>query len=95
MTIDRRDFLLAVAGAAGCSTSTQGPRGHAFIANADGRSLAVVDLSSLLLARQIPLDANPTELIAHPSKPMVLALTPVFLDQRFSAERSKAALEMP
>ena len=50
--------------------------GFAFVANFDGRSIAAVDLGVFAVAKQIPLQGAPTELIADPAHARVLALTP-------------------
>ncbi len=76
--IDRRAFL---AGAGGLAVSCRPKRGagfdgFAFVANEDGQAIAAVDLTAFAVARHIPLGANPTEVIAHPARPAVFALTP-------------------
>ncbi len=50
--------------------------GYAFVANEDGQAIAAVDLTAFAVARHIPLGAGPTEVIAHPARPSVFALTP-------------------
>ena len=50
--------------------------GYAFVANEEGQNIAAVDLTAFAVARHIPLDAKPSAVIAHPSKPLVYALTP-------------------
>ncbi len=50
--------------------------GLAFIANEDGRAVAVVGLDPFELLRHIPLNGSPTALLAHPHKPVIYALTP-------------------
>src|SRR5579862_9607647 len=73
----RRGFLLTSAAMLACGRrrGTAFP-GYAFVANAEGRSLAIVDLSTFSVARRIPLDAAPTEVIAHPDHAVVYVLTP-------------------
>ncbi|MDP2996004.1 MAG: hypothetical protein Q8N47_00865 [Bryobacterales bacterium] len=76
--IDRRSFLAGgLALAAACRPKRgAGFPGYAFVANEEGQAIAVVDLTAFAVARHIPLGANPTEVIAHPSRPSVFALTP-------------------
>jgi hypothetical protein len=75
--VSRRAFLLTSASTLGCGRrrGTAFP-GYAFVANAEGRSLAVVDLTIFSVARRIPLDASPTAVIAHPEHDVIYALTP-------------------
>ncbi|HLW76615.1 MAG TPA: YncE family protein [Bryobacteraceae bacterium] len=73
--ISRRAFL-ALPLAAACSRPAGGYRGYAFVANADGPAIAAVDLEALAVARHIPLDASPEQVIASQSRPSVFALTP-------------------
>jgi len=40
--------------------------GFCFVANREGRSIGVVDLSHFRMRRQIPLDAPPEQVLAHP-----------------------------
>jgi YVTN family beta-propeller protein len=76
-SFSRRAFQLtsAVALACGRRRGTAFP-GYAFVANAEGRSLAIVDLTVFAVARRIPLDASPTAVIAHPEHAVVYVLTP-------------------
>jgi len=77
--IDRRHFLAGGLGlAAACRPRRRGAGfpGYAFVANEEGQAIAAVDLTAFAVARHIPLGANPTEVIAHPSRPSVFALTP-------------------
>jgi YVTN family beta-propeller protein len=77
--LTRRALLLAPAAAAvvGCSRRRgSGFDGYAFIANEGGQALAVVDLNTFTLAHHIPLEANPTSVLAAGTKPVVYALTP-------------------
>jgi YVTN family beta-propeller protein len=61
----------------GCSKRrASGFSGYAFIANQDSRSVAAVDLTAFAMIRQIPLEAGPTAVIAHPKQPLVYVLTP-------------------
>ena len=50
--------------------------GLAFVANEDGKAIAVVALDPFELVRHIPLSASPTALIGHPRNPVIYALTP-------------------
>jgi YVTN family beta-propeller protein len=61
---------------AACSSRRAGYRGYAFIANEEGQAVAAVDLSALAVARHIPLDASPVDVLALHTRPFVYALTP-------------------
>ena len=76
-SLSRRGFLLTSAVTLGCGRrrGTAFP-GYAFVANAEGRSLAIVDLTTFSVARRIPLDASPAAVIAHPDHAVIYALTP-------------------
>ena len=85
MPISRRDWLLAAgAGAAlepGCQrgkkpSTNYGYRGFAFVANSEGKAVAAVDLNAFAVVRHIALDANPVQMVDHPSRPFVYAVTP-------------------
>lgn len=72
-----RRSLLAIPFAASCGTRVAaGFRGYAFVANEDGQAVAAVDLQALAVARHIPLDAAPSEIIAATARPYIYALTP-------------------
>ncbi len=73
----RRTFLsLAAGAAAACSKpKASGFPGYAFVANQEGQAIAVVDLSAFAVAKHIPLEGKPSEVIAHPTRPSVYALT--------------------
>jgi YVTN family beta-propeller protein len=76
MVISRRS-LLAVPFVAACGTrGTPGYRGYAFVANEEGQAVAAVDLQALAVARHIPLDAAPAQVVAAQTRPSVYALTP-------------------
>jgi YVTN family beta-propeller protein len=76
MVISRR-HLLALPLAAACGTRAgTGYRGYAFVANEDGQAIAAVDLQALAVARHIPLDAAPSQVVASQQRPSVYALTP-------------------
>ncbi|MCX6634479.1 MAG: hypothetical protein NT090_05235, partial [Acidobacteria bacterium] len=76
--IDRRTFLAGGLGLAAACRPRRGAGfpGYAFVANEEGQAIAAVDLTAFAVARHIPLGADPTEVIAHPSRPSVFALTP-------------------
>jgi YVTN family beta-propeller protein len=46
------------------------------VANQGGRTVAVVSLGHFRVLRQIPLDAAPSAVLAHPRRPRVLVLAP-------------------
>jgi YVTN family beta-propeller protein len=74
--VTRRAFL-TIPVAAACSTRGDGGyRGYAFVANEDGQAVAAVDLQALAVARHIPLDSAPSDVIAARKRPFVYALTP-------------------
>lgn len=75
--ISRRALLLASAAGFGCSRR-KAPRlsGFCFVANQGSRSVAVVSLERLRVLRQIPLDAAPQTVLAHPHRPKVFVLAP-------------------
>ncbi len=76
--ITRRGFLAAsaLAGASCGPRRASGFDGYAFVANSEGRAIAAVDLTAFAVVRHVRLDADPTEVIAHPASQTVLALTP-------------------
>jgi DNA-binding beta-propeller fold protein YncE len=76
--ISRRIFLaLPAAALIGCGRKKgSGFDGYAFVANAEGNAIAVVDLMAFAVARHIRLGASPTAVIASPVVPVVYALTP-------------------
>ncbi len=78
--ISRRAVLAApifAAFEAACGREgTAGFRGYAFVANQDGQAVAAVDLQAMAVARHIPLDAAPSEVVAARARPLVYALTP-------------------
>lgn len=76
-SISRRALLLAAAAASGCARK-KAPRmsGYCFVANQGSRSIAVVSLERFRTLRQIPLDAVPEAIIAHPRQPKVFVLAP-------------------
>ena len=76
MNIARRELLFgAAATVAGCR-SQRGFSGYVFVANEEGRAIAVVDLQALALVRHIRLNAAPVAVLSHPRRASILALTP-------------------
>ena len=77
--IARRELVIGGVAAfgAGC-TQPRAPRffGLCFVANRDGRSVGVVDLSHFRMRRQIALDAAPERVLAHPKLPKAFVLAP-------------------
>ena len=76
--ISRRTLLLSPALALAACRKPKATRfpGYCFVANQDGHSVAVVDLSSFRVRKQIRLDAAPTVVLRHPQRPMVFVLAP-------------------
>jgi DNA-binding beta-propeller fold protein YncE len=76
--ISRRTLLLSPALALAACRKPKATRfpGYCFVANQDGRSVAVVDLSSFRVRKQIHLDAAPSVVVRHPQRPMVFVLAP-------------------
>jgi len=75
--ISRRGFLMASSGVIACGRrkATAFP-GYCFVANRQGRNVAVVDLSRFRVRKQIALDAAPVSVLAGPRRPMAYALAP-------------------
>jgi hypothetical protein len=71
-----RRAVLALPFAAACDRPRAGFRGYAFVANEEGQAVAAVDLQALAVARHIPLDSAPVEVLAPRGRPFVYALTP-------------------
>jgi DNA-binding beta-propeller fold protein YncE len=72
-----RRALLALPLTVACGTRhSAGFRGYAFVANQDGQAVAAVDLQVMAVARHIPLEGRPSEVVAAGAKPLVYALTP-------------------
>ena len=79
LVISRRAVLalpFAVVSSTSCSTVRRTGSGYAFIANEEGQAVAAVDLQALAVARHIPLDSAPVEVLALHTRPLVYALTP-------------------
>jgi YVTN family beta-propeller protein len=67
--ISRRGFLATAAGLVSACGPRRAPRffGFCLVANREGHSIAAVDLSRFRLRRQLPLDAAPEQIVAHPN----------------------------
>jgi DNA-binding beta-propeller fold protein YncE len=78
-SIPRRTLLLSPALALAACRKPKATRfpGYCFVANQDGHSVGVVDLSSFRVRKQIHLDAAPTVVLRHPQRPMVFVLAPL------------------
>ncbi len=76
--ISRRTLLLSPGLALAACRKPKATRfpGYCFVANQDGHSVAVVDLSSFRVRKQIHLDAAPTVVLRHPQRPVVFVLAP-------------------
>ena len=75
--ISRRALLLSSAAAAACSRpKAQRFLGYCFVANRDGRSIGVVDLTRFRTRQQIPLDAAPSQVLARPKTTKAYVLAP-------------------
>ncbi|MBZ5729168.1 MAG: hypothetical protein LAP87_29860 [Acidobacteriia bacterium] len=75
--VSRRTLLLGSAAALACGRpKPSGFSGYCFVANQGGRSVGVVDLTRFRLRKQIPLDAAPAAVVAHPARPVVFVLAP-------------------
>ena len=66
---------MAGGGLAGCSRPEPGVNSYAFVANSEGKAVAVIDLAVFTLAGRIALAADPTEVLASPSRRTIYALT--------------------
>lgn len=75
--ISRRIAILSgLTAAAGCRRKRgDGFAGYAFVANEEGRAIAVVDLTAFAVVRHIRLPGAPTDLIAHENGRTVYAIT--------------------
>ncbi|MGH9628257.1 MAG: YncE family protein [Bryobacteraceae bacterium] len=75
----RRSFLIAglAPWTAACRRGAEGFDGYAFVANQEGKAVAVVDLgASFALIKHIGLNAAPTAILSHPNQPFIYVLTP-------------------
>ncbi len=68
--------MVVLAGLAACKKRASRFNGYAFVANAGSRTLAVVNLSSFSLVRELALGAAPAAVISVPDSRRVIALTP-------------------
>ena len=75
MRCSRRGFL-ALPALAACSRRGAAYRVYALVANQDGHAVAAVDLSTLAVARHIPLGAAPVQVVAAGTRGTAYALTP-------------------
>jgi DNA-binding beta-propeller fold protein YncE len=77
-SISRRQLLAAATLAAAGCRQPKAPRffGYCFVANREGRSIGAVDLSHFRMRRQIALDAEPEQMLAHPKLSKAYALAP-------------------
>ena len=62
--LTRRAVLALPLATAACRRSAQPFAGYAFIANQEGGALAVVDLGVMEVAKHIPIEGSPTEILA-------------------------------
>ncbi len=77
LTVSRRALLALPLAAAACyRRAVEGFRGYAFVANQEGQAVAAVDLEVMAVAKHIPLDDSPSQVLAASTKPLVYALTP-------------------
>ncbi|MEO8591774.1 MAG: beta-propeller fold lactonase family protein [Candidatus Solibacter sp.] len=75
--ISRRHLLLSSLAAAGCTTpKAKRFQGFCFVANRDGRSIAVVDLTRFRTRQRMALDAAPSQIVARPKTTKAYVLTP-------------------
>jgi YVTN family beta-propeller protein len=59
-----------------CRRNDAASSGYAFIANEQGGGIAAIDLDILAVAKHIPIDGSPTQVIASTTRGAVYALTP-------------------
>jgi DNA-binding beta-propeller fold protein YncE len=72
-----RRTLLALPLALSCSRKkSSGFSGYAFVANQEGKALAVLDLEAFAVAKHIALDDAPSDVLTAPGTSSVYALTP-------------------
>lgn len=75
--LSRRNWLLGSTLLAACARrKATGFQGYCLVANQEGRTLAVVDLTNFRVRRQIALDAPPSAVLSHPRKPKAFVLAP-------------------
>ncbi len=69
--------LLALPMLAACSRKrSTGFSGYAFVANEEGKAVAAVDLEAFAVAKHIPLDDAPSQVVASAGSASVFAVTP-------------------
>ena len=73
--LSRREFIAATALLGSCSRGEPVVSSFAFVANSEGKAIAVIDLAVFTLAGRIPLAADPTEVLASPSRRTIYALS--------------------
>lgn len=76
MSISRRSLLAAAAAPVLSCRKQRSFSAYAFVANKRGRAVAVVDLGALAVVKHIPLPAEPSQILTHPSLRSVFTLTP-------------------
>src|SRR5215470_9450651 len=74
--VSRRTFLGVPLVVACSRRGSPGYRGYAFVANHEGRAVAAVDLQAMVVARHIPIEGAPTQILAARTRPAVYALAP-------------------
>ncbi|MEO5926898.1 MAG: hypothetical protein ABIR70_23995 [Bryobacteraceae bacterium] len=75
--ISRRALLaLPAIAVTACSKPEAAFNGYAFIANQDGGAIAAVDLGVMAVAKHIPIEGAPSQVLAAQTRPAVYALTP-------------------
>src|SRR5262249_5679287 len=74
--ISRRSVLALPLLASCARKRPTGFSGYAFVANEEGKAIAVVDLEAFAVAKHISLDAEPSRVIAGAKGTSVFALTP-------------------
>src|SRR5512136_514734 len=70
-------LVASAVGALGCGRpKARAFPGYCFVANRAGRSVAAVDLSRFRVRRQIPVEGDPSAVLAHPERKVVFVLAP-------------------
>lgn len=74
----RRALLLSSAATLGCGRPPKatGYGGYCVVANQESRSVALIDLSNFRRIRILPLDAAPSLVLAHSTRPKAFVLAP-------------------
>src|SRR5262245_16804195 len=73
--MNRRAFLLASVSSVSCQRPAP-LRWRVFVANEDSRSVAVVDLTTFRVIKEVVIEGAPTAIISHWRRPAVYCLTP-------------------